>query len=308
MITIYHHDDCLQHDPGAHHPENAGRLASGTTALRTSAFSSALAFMEAPLGTRQQVELAHEPELWRLVESVAPKSGRVSLDPDTHMSPVSLSAAMHAVGAACAGVDFLAKHKNQHIFCLTRPPGHHATPERSMGFCLFNQVAIAALHAQRQHGVPRVAVVDFDVHHGNGTQDVFEGRENLLYISTHQSPHYPGTGSRQENRPGNIHNVPLRGGIDHESYLRIFEEEVLPQLSAFAPDLLVVSAGFDAHQADPLGGLALTEATYRRLGEKLKNIADRYCEGRLLSVLEGGYNLDVLGASIAAYCEGTLNR
>jgi acetoin utilization deacetylase AcuC-like enzyme len=199
------------------------------------------------------------------------------------------------------------KQPGQHVFCLTRPPGHHATPDRSMGFCLFNQVGIAALHAQRQHGVQRVAVVDFDVHHGNGTQDIFEGRENLLYISTHQSPHYPGTGSRQENLARNIHNVPLRSGTDHESYLRVFEDEVLPQLNAFRPDILLVSAGFDAHVADPLGGLALTETTYHWLGKKLKEVADRHCEGRLLSVLEGGYNLDVLGDSIAAYCHGTLN-
>lgn len=305
VITIYQHDDCLQHDPGPGHPENAGRLDSATAALQTSVHSSRFTYQQAPLGTREQVLLAHTPALWDLVTRMSPSSGRISLDPDTHMSPVSLAAALRAVGAACAAVETLATGQARHIFCLTRPPGHHATPQRAMGFCIFNQIAIAALHAQAQ-GLQRVAVVDFDVHHGNGTQDIFQDRANLLYISTHQFPHYPGTGSREENRAGNIHNIPLRNGTGHESYLQIFADEVLTEVSAFHPDVLLVSAGFDAHERDPLAGLALTEQTYRELGRQLQTLANRHCQGRLLSVLEGGYNLDVLGNSIVAYCEGTL--
>lgn len=305
-IFIYQHSDCLQHDPGPHHPENAGRLQSIMLALRDAPIASQLQFIDAPLGTKAQVLLAHDSDLWDEVERASPTQGRLSLDPDTHLSPGSRNAALRGVGGACAGIDALMARQTRHAFCLTRPPGHHATPQRAMGFCIFNQVAIAALHAMQQHGIARVAIVDFDVHHGNGTQDICVDQQGLLYVSTHQFPHYPGTGSRAANRAGNIHNVPLVDGTGDKQYRDVFSREVLPQLSAFAPQLLLVSAGFDAHIQDPLAGLRLDEGTYEWLGQQLRQVADHHCEGRLLSVLEGGYNLDVLGDSVAAYCSGTL--
>ncbi|MES2605214.1 MAG: histone deacetylase family protein [Pseudomonadota bacterium] len=305
-LFIYHHDDCLQHDPGPNHPENAGRLRSIMKALRESPLQNQLQFVEAPLGTKDQVVLAHDAGLWDEVNSVAPRQGRYSLDPDTHLSPGSLNAALRGVGGACAGIDALMKKETQHAFCLTRPPGHHATPDHSMGFCIFNHVAIAALHAMQAHGLQRVAVMDFDVHHGNGTQDICVGRQGLLYVSTHQFPHYPGTGSLRENRAGNIHNVPLHDGMADDEYQDLFSEQVLPQLEEFQPELLLVSAGFDAHANDPLASIRLTESTYRWLGVELRKVANSHCDGRLLSVLEGGYNLDVLGSSVLAYCSGSV--
>ncbi len=305
---IYHHDDCLQHDPGPQHPESADRLRVILDALKSAKFGSQLQFIEAPLGTEQQVLLAHAPHMWEAVLQTAPAAGRAALDADTVLSPGSLTAALRGVGAACAGVDALMNGDTNHVFCVTRPPGHHATRDRSMGFCVFNQIAIAAKHARQQHGIERVAVVDFDVHHGNGTQDILRGETGMLYLSTHQFPHYPGTGSQAENRPGNIHNVPLASETEDTQYQRVFAREVLPELCSFEPQLLLVSAGFDAHRHDPLAGLLLTEITYRWLGRQMRQVADKYCSGRLLSVLEGGYNLKVLGASVAAWCEGSLQH
>jgi len=303
--TIYLHDHCLDHYPGPQHPESPGRYAAILQAVRGAAPSlPGLVLAEAPLGTREQVLLAHDEEHWRHIEAASPLSGRHSLDPDTHLSPGSREAALRGVGAACAAVDLLRECSHHHVFCLTRPPGHHATPERSMGFCVFNQIAIAALYAQRHCGVRRIAIVDFDVHHGNGTQDIVLGRPDLLYLSTHQFPHYPGTGGRHENRAGNIHNIPLPAGTDDSTFRTLFKAEALPQLEAFAPDLLLVSAGFDAHTQDPLASLRFTDATYGWLGEQLAAVALRHCQGRLLSTLEGGYNLDVLGRSVVAYVAG----
>jgi acetoin utilization deacetylase AcuC-like enzyme len=304
MTTIYHHNDCLTHDPGPQHAENPGRLSVIMAELRNATFTEPLQYIAAPLGTDEQVLLAHTEAHLRLIRQNAPTEGHRALDPDTVMSPGSLNAALRAVGASCAGVDDLIQGKTRHVFCATRPPGHHATPKRAMGFCLFNHIAIAALHALKQHHLQRIAIVDFDVHHGNGTQDIVGGKEGLLYISTHQSPLYPGTGTEQENRKGNIHNVPLLGGTGDNSYQQIFTDEVLPELATFKPQLLLVSAGFDAHKADPLAGIALTEKTYDWLGQQLRAVADEHAEGRLLSVLEGGYNLDVLGPSVAAYLKG----
>ncbi|MEY4642566.1 MAG: hypothetical protein RLZZ227_2560 [Pseudomonadota bacterium] len=304
MTRIYHHNDSLTHDTGPQHAENPGRISVIMAALRGTHFTQPLDYVAAPLGRDAQVLLAHTEAHLRLIKANAPTEGRRPLDPDTVMSPGSLNAALRGVGGACLGVDDLMQGATKHAFCITRPPGHHATPDRAMGFCLFNHVAVAALHAMQQHRLQRVAIVDFDVHHGNGTQDILNGRAGMLYVSTHQSPLYPGTGREEENRKGNIHNVPLPAGTGDDSYRQIFTDEVLPELAAFKPQLLLVSAGFDAHKADPLAGIALTETTYAWLGRQLRQAANEYAQGRLLSVLEGGYNLDVLGASVAAYIEG----
>jgi acetoin utilization deacetylase AcuC-like enzyme len=304
MTYIYHHNDCLTHDPGQYHAENPGRLSVIMAELRTATFAKPLEYFAAPLGTDDQILLAHTDAHLRLIKASAPAEGRKALDPDTVMSPGSLNAALRAVGGACAGVDDLIQGKTKHVFCATRPPGHHATPQRAMGFCLFNQIAIAARYAMQQHHLQRVAIVDFDVHHGNGTQDILLGKEGMLYVSTHQSPLYPGTGHVEENRDGNILNVPLPGGTGDASYQEICSDEVLPVLDAFKPQLLLVSAGFDAHKADPLAGIALTEKTYQWLGQQLRAMANAHTGGKLLSVLEGGYNLDVLGPSVASYLAG----
>jgi len=215
--------------------------------------------------------------------------------------PLTGKAALRAVGAVCAAVDAVVGGEAANAFCAVRPPGHHAEPARAMGFCLFNNVAIGARHARAVHGLARVAVVDFDVHHGNGTQAAFEADATLFYASTHQSPLYPGTGGREERGVGNIVNLPLPPGTDSVGFRRAVADELLPALDEFAPELILVSAGFDAHAADPLAGLALTEADFAWITEALLVLAGRHCGGRLVSVLEGGYDLDALAASAAAH-------
>lgn len=305
-IHVYTHDDCLRHEPGARHPECPDRLRAILAALHGSGTPHAFRFIEAPLGTEAQVLLAHTAPYLARVKAHSPQSGTAALDPDTLLSPGSLHAALRGVGGACAGVDALLRGECRHAFVLTRPPGHHATPDRAMGFCLFNHAAIAALYAQQQYPLQRIAVLDFDVHHGNGTQDILRERSGLHYLSTHQSPLYPGTGFEDENLPGNISNFPLPSGLGGDAYEQIFRDEVLPVLRATRPQLLIVSAGFDAHALDPLATLNFGESSYAWLGRQLRGLADEFAEGRLLSVLEGGYNLTVLGSSVEAYLGGTL--
>lgn len=305
-IALYWHDDCLLHEPGSHHPENPGRLRAVTDSLHASGMKDRLDWLQAPLGRDEQIVLAHEAGLLAAVKETAPESGLAAMDADTVMSPGSLNAAFRAVGAACAGIDELMSGTTTDVFCLTRPPGHHATPDHAMGFCIFNHMAIAALYAQKKFGLARVAIVDFDVHHGNGTQDIMKGLSGQLYASSHQSPHYPGTGSVRENIEHNIYNLPLEAGTTHDEYLALFESRIMPVLEDFQPELLLVSAGFDAHRLDPLGGLEFTEATYFRLGQRLAGLAEKFGNGRLLSTLEGGYNLGVLGQSVEAFLAGTL--
>lgn len=307
MIYLYHHTDCANHHPGTTHPENAGRLHAITAALQKSPAKQQLKSIEAPLGTAEQILLVHSESHLARVQAASPAAGTRALDADTVMSPGSLNAALRAVGAACQGVDDLMAGTVNQVFCLTRPPGHHATPDTAMGFCIFNQIAIAAEYAMARYQLERVAIVDFDVHHGNGTQDTFTGKNGVLYLSTHQSPLYPGTGTRAENIPGNICNIPLAAGTQDARYQEIFTAVALAELHAFQPQLLLVSAGFDAHREDPLAGLALTERTYRWLGTQLGKVAQQFCGGKTLAVLEGGYNQAVLGSSVAAYLEGLVD-
>jgi acetoin utilization deacetylase AcuC-like enzyme len=306
-IHLYQHDDCLLHEPGPQHPECPDRLRAIRASLQSSRTSHAFRFVEAPLGTDAQVLLAHTETYLARVKAQSPQHGTAALDPDTVLSPGSLQAALRGAGAACAGVDALMQDECRHAFILTRPPGHHATPEHAMGFCVFNHIAIAALYAQQRYGLERIAIVDFDVHHGNGTQDIVRGRKGLHFISTHQSPLYPGTGHADENVAGNISNFPLPSGLDGKDYQAIFSAAVLPLLQAARPQLLLVSAGFDAHVRDPLASLALTDETYFWLGQQLRAVANEHAQGRLLSVLEGGYNLEVLGGSVTAWLSGTLS-
>ncbi|MDG2089540.1 MAG: histone deacetylase family protein [Gammaproteobacteria bacterium] len=302
--VIYSHLECLKHEPGFEHPESPNRLKAILDTLPDKTEHFHYHYEEAPLGTEQQVLLAHTPELLERIKAIAPNDGLAQIDADTLMSPGSLIAALRSTGAACNAIDEIMAGYIQHAFCATRPPGHHATTDQAMGFCLFNYIAIAALYAQQTYGLERIAIVDFDVHHGNGTQDIVKDKEGLFYISTHQSPFYPGTGSEAENSPHNILNIPLHAGTGHSAYKKIFTEKVIPALQDFKPQLLLVSAGFDAHHKDPLAAIEFSELTYQWLGEQLGDFAEEYCQSRILSVLEGGYNLDALSSSFQAYLAG----
>ncbi len=230
-----------------------------------------------------------------------PQKGHAALDADTILSPQSGKAALRAVGAVTLAVDAVMQGEAQNAFCAVRPPGHHAEPDQAMGFCLFNSIAVAARHTQAMHGIKRVAIVDFDVHHGNGTQAVAEQDPSLFFASSHQYPLYPGTGSADEIGAGNVVNVPLPAGTEGAHFRRAFETRILPALEAFAPELLLVSAGFDAHRADPLAGLELEDDDFGWVTERLTETARRHSQGRLISVLEGGYDLRALAGSAAAH-------
>jgi acetoin utilization deacetylase AcuC-like enzyme len=299
---IFTHDDCLHHEPGPGHPESPQRLRSVLDALRSAEFGG-LHWESAPLGTREQVERVHRTAYVDAVERAAPTHGQRLLDAgDTVMSPGTWNAVMRCVGAACAAVDAVAEGRARNAFCATRPCGHHAEAERAMGFCVFNQAAIAALHARHAHGLQRVAVVDFDVHHGNGTQHCFEDDADLFFGSSHQAPFYPGTGARGERGvAGNIVNIPLSRGSGSDAFRRAMRDELLPALERFAPQMLIVSAGFDAHELDPLGGLAFTDADYAWITRELMAVAERHAGARLVSTLEGGYSMEGLASGSAAH-------
>jgi acetoin utilization deacetylase AcuC-like enzyme len=249
----------------------------------------------------EQIARVHPGNFAERLLAVVPRQGYAAIDGDTILSPGSGEAALRAAGAAVAAVDAVIGDETRRAFCAVRPPGHHAEPAHAMGFCLFNNVAIAAQHARQAHGVARVAVIDFDVHHGNGTQAAFEADASLLYASTHQMPLYPGTGAPSERGVGNIVNAPLRPGAGSQPFRQAFTDIILPALDHFRPELVIVSAGFDAHRADPLAQLMLVEADYAWCTERVGDIANRHAHGRIVSSLEGGYDLDALAASAAAH-------
>lgn len=301
MTTLlYTHPACLEHDPGSHHPESPARLRAVLAALSGPQFAT-LERREAPEAAIDDLLLVHPRRHVERILGAVPKAGYVAIDADTVLSPASGRAARRAAGAVIAAVDAVVARQADNAFCAVRPPGHHAEPNRAMGFCLFNNAAIGALRARDTHGLERVAVVDFDVHHGNGTQAAFEADESLFYASTHQYPLYPGTGSVSETGVGNIVNAPLRPMSGSVPFRRAVCEQVLPALDAFRPELVLVSAGFDAHQDDPLAQLMLDEADYAWVTEKLVALAHRHAGGRIVSTLEGGYDLPALGASAAAH-------
>jgi acetoin utilization deacetylase AcuC-like enzyme len=290
------HPACLGHDAGAHHPERPQRLQAVLKALEGEEFSG-LMRREAPEASIEQLGRVHPSAFVRAVLEAMPKSGHAAFDADTICSPGSREAALRASGAVVAAVDAVASGEVRNAFCAVRPPGHHAEPMQPMGFCIFNNVAVGALHAREAHGLERVAVVDFDVHHGNGTQAMFERDPALFFASTHQYPLYPGTGARSERGVGNIVNAPLPPNAGSTEFRAAMEREVLPALIAFKPDFLMISAGFDAHRADPLASLNLEDADYRWASERLVEIAGDCCAGRLVSTLEGGYDLGALASA-----------
>ena len=289
------HADCLKHEMGAHHPERPERLSAIDDQLIASAVGQHLTRFDAPLASDEQLARVHPAEYVRAIREVAPRTGTVHLDPDTAMNPHSLQAALRAAGAAVLAVDLVLQEKVNSAFCAVRPPGHHACRARPMGFCIFNNVAVAARHAIAAHGVERVAIIDFDVHHGNGTEDIFENDAQVVMASIFQHPFYPYTGT--DDPAPNMHNVPLAAGSGSKELKRAVEQQWLPALHDFKPELVVFSAGFDAHAEDDMAMLRFTDADYRWVTEQVKSIADRYAKGRMVSMLEGGYALSALGRS-----------
>ena len=289
------HADCLKHEMGAHHPERPARLTAIEDQLIASGLGNHLTRFDAPLATEEQLARVHPPEYVRAIREVAPASGTIHLDPDTAMNPHSLQAALRAAGAAVLATDLVLEKKASSAFCAVRPPGHHACRARPMGFCIFNNVAVAARHAIEAHGLQRVAIIDFDVHHGNGTEDIFEGYAHVVMASIFQHPFYPYSGT--DNPASNMYNVPLSAGSGSRELQRAVRDEWLPALHDFKPELVVFSAGFDAHDEDDMAMLRFTDADYRWVTEQVKSIADRYAKGRMVSMLEGGYALSALGRS-----------
>jgi acetoin utilization deacetylase AcuC-like enzyme len=295
------HPACLEHLTPLGHPERPDRLRAIAEALAREEFA-ALMRAEAPTATFETIALCHPIEHIEHIREATPKQGMVRIDADTSLSSGSFEAALRAAGGAVHAVNEVVTGKADNAFVAIRPPGHHAETGRAMGFCLFNNAAIAARHAQDHHGLERVAIVDFDVHHGNGSQDIFWADPTVMYCSTHEMPLYPGTGAREERgEHNNIVNAPLRAGDGGTEFRAAFESAILPRLRDFRPDLVVISAGFDAHMRDPLANLNFTESDFGWATRKIMEIADASAQGRVVSVLEGGYDLQGLAQSAAAH-------
>jgi acetoin utilization deacetylase AcuC-like enzyme len=305
--TLITHAACLEHDPGPYHPESPDRLRAVLRALDAPEFSG-LIREAAPQATKEQLVRVHPARIVDSILAIRPEVGDiVNIDADTAMSPGSAEAALRAAGAAVMGVDLVMRGSVNNAFAAVRPPGHHAEPSRPMGFCLFNNAGVGAQHARAMYGSQRVAVVDFDVHHGNGTQALFAQNPELFYGSTHQSPFYPGTGDAWERGiANNIVNVPLRARDSSNEFRAAWAGTIIPALEAFAPELLIISAGFDAHRADPLAQIRLETEDFAWITEALLAVAEKHSGGRVVSVLEGGYDLDALAASAAIHVRGLM--
>jgi acetoin utilization deacetylase AcuC-like enzyme len=293
------HPSCLQHEMGPDHPECPDRLTAIRDQLIASGLDAQLVHHEAPAATAEQLARVHDRRYVDAIEAASPASGLRYLDPDTALNPHSVSAARHAAGAVVHGVDLVCGGEHQTAFCAVRPPGHHAESRRAMGFCVFNSVAVGAAHALAVHGLSRVAIVDFDVHHGNGTEEMFSDEPRVLMVSTFQYPLYPYSGV--DNPAPNMVNVPLSAGSGGAELRAAVSNRWLPALDAHEPELIIVSAGFDAHREDPLAGLAFTEDDYAWVTRELITVAKRHAQGRIVSSLEGGYALGALGRSVVAH-------
>jgi len=303
-VSIISHPDCALHEMGPRHPESPARLHAIEDQLLTEGLDWVLQHHVAPLVSREQLCRVHDPEYVEHIFLTAPEEGQHWLDPDTCMNPHSLSAALRAAGALVFAVDLVVTGESNAAFCNVRPPGHHAERGRAMGFCIFNNVAVGAAHALKVHKLKRVAIVDFDVHHGNGTEDIFRENPEVLLCSTFQHPFYPNSGSNTVSE--HIINVPLAAGADGQMFRSAVESQWLPRLEAFQPELILVSAGFDAHIEDDMAGLCLVEQDFAWVTREIKKIADRYAQGRVISTLEGGYALPALGRSVTAHLDALL--
>jgi len=301
---LYTHPSSLAHDTGPGHPEQQARAKVIYGAIEREEQKGNLADVlrrEAPEATREQLQRVHDAAFVEAILNAVPDQGYVRIDADTVMSPASGEAALCQAGAVCAAVDAVIGGKADNAMCALRPPGHHAEPDRAMGFCLFNGIAIGAMHALVHHGLGKASIFDFDVHHGNGTQAAFEREPRVQYLSTHQWPLFPGTGAKEETGVGNIVNRPLPSGTGSRAWRDVVEGDILAAIDDFAPELVMISAGFDAHRADPLASLELVEDDFAWVTEELVALAKRHAKGRVVSVLEGGYDLVALTNSFMAH-------
>ncbi|MFO7602273.1 MAG: histone deacetylase family protein [Gammaproteobacteria bacterium] len=303
-VAFITHADCALHSMGALHPESPARLHAISDQLIASGLDINLRHYDAPLASREQLCRVHSPAHVEHIFAEAPQQGMRFIDPDTSMNPHTLNAALRAAGAGVLAVDLLMAGEIDAAFCSVRPPGHHAERERAMGFCFFNNVAVAAAHAMTQHALQRVAIVDFDVHHGNGTEDIFADHAQVLMCSTFQHPFYPHSGA--DTQRSHMVNVPLASGSGSAEFRAAVQQHWLPALHAQQPQLILVSAGFDAHLEDDMAGLRLTEADYAWVTGQIRTLAEQYCNGRIVSMLEGGYALSALGRSVAAHIRALL--
>lgn len=300
MYTAYiSHSDCLKHDMGSQHPECPARLMAIEDQLIASGLMNFLQAYEAPLATFEQLARVHQPQYIEAIHAASPEEGIIYLDPDTAMNPFTLRAALRAAGAAVLATDLVLEQKVANAFCAVRPPGHHAESARPMGFCIFNNVAVGVAHALEHHGLSRVAIADFDVHHGNGTEEIFRDNPNVMLCSTFQHPFYPHRGADSGN--DHIINVPLAAGTDGEAFRDAVTQFWLPALERFQPEMLFISAGFDAHWEDDMAQLKLDESDYAWVTQLIKEVADKHANGHIVSTLEGGYELHALGRSVAAH-------
>jgi acetoin utilization deacetylase AcuC-like enzyme len=311
LTGFIYHEDYLKHKTGYMHPEHEGRLIAIVDYLKKSdLWAKLLHITPAPADTKWILKVHTAEHLKSVREKCERGVAALDREGDTKVCPVSYAIALLAVGGVIAGIDAVMSGKVKNAFCAVRPPGHHAGSSRAMGFCLFNNVAVGARYAQEKHGLKRVAIVDWDVHHGNGTQEIFYEVPSVLYISTHQYPFYPGTGSGTERGAGKGEgftlNIPLKAETDGEEYVKLFKEKVIPAVEKFKPNFLFISAGFDAHRDDPLAGILLDESTYAEITRMLTEIAEKYCKGRIVSVLEGGYDLRALPRCVEAHLRDLL--
>lgn len=295
-IALISHPDCVKHDAGLGHPEQPGRVQVIQSALQNFPFRTPTDFYDAPLATLEQLTAAHDKRYVDWIISIAPKEGEIGIDQDTIMNPYTLPAAFRAAGSVPFAVDLVMQNKTKVAFCNVRPPGHHAEREKAMGFCIFNNVAVGVMHALLHHRLNRVAIIDFDVHHGNGTQDIFQRNKQVMYCSSFQHPFYPGYDEEMDNE--HIIGVPLPAGTDGATYRARVKDAWFKKLHEFKPELIFFSAGFDAHTNDPLANINLTKDDYVWLTTEIAKIAKTHCNGRMISVLEGGYDLVVLAECV----------
>ncbi len=298
-VALVTHADCILHEMGMHHPESPERLKAVLDALDASGFGGQLDEHEAPRASAEELARVHAEAHIDTVYDSAPEDDYAYLDPDTSMNRMSLSASLRAAGAVVRATDLVLQGSATRAFCAVRPPGHHATPLRAMGFCIFNNVAVGAAHALERHGLERVAILDFDVHHGNGTEDAFRDDPRVMFCSTFQHPYYPFCGA--DTRAPNVVNVPLPAMTGSEAFRAAVERAWLPALERFEPQLVMVSAGFDAHREDPLAHLQLGDDDYEWITERIAEVAERHADGRVVSTLEGGYNTRALARSVVRH-------
>ena len=304
IIAYISHPDCMLHEMGDDHPEQPARLSAISDGLISSGLETALQHYDAPQASRDQLLRVHDSKHIEALYAAAPQQGLIWLDGDTAMNPHTLEAALRAAGSVCLAVDLLLENNLQRAFCAVRPPGHHAERHRAMGFCFFNNIAVGAAHALEHHGLKRVAIVDFDVHHGNGTENIFAGDERVLFCSTYQHPFYPDIG--RVGQHANVIRCPLPADSDGDAFRNAVEQHWLPALEQFKPELVMISAGFDGHAEDDLANLRLRESDYQWITDELCRVADTHAQRRIISCLEGGYNLDALPNSVVAHLKALM--